>query len=841
MAPPGPSRSQRLALALLIVFAAAGGAAVHAFLIPERRAPFPGWTMTWWMLAAGFFLAESLVLHLPRREQTHTISLTEIPLVLGLAFAGPGALIIGRLLGGMAGLLVVRGQRSPVKLAFNASVFHLEAATACAVYGTVLGSSTPARPIGWLAAIIALAAGQLIGASMVTAAIATRESRVDLAQVTSDLIFGSTFSLTSGLWGVVAVTSLWYDATTAVPILALGTLIYGALRLFGRLRRRHDELQSVYAFTQAVDGSSSVDELMPVVLGHLRDRFRTRFAAIAVPDPEAGEAVCVLLDGGELIMHRSPLVGSGGVADAAVLRPGSVEPIGGETAAMVRELCGRPLTGGLCAAVGGTGSVIVVAERLGHEDFDAHEYPLLGALARHTDAVLERGSLIDRLRGEIALRRHEALHDQLTELPNRTAFVEAADRAMAARGADRVAVLLMDLDRFKDVNDTLGHHEGDRLLVDVAVRIRDVIRPGDTLARIGGDEFAVLLTVGSVADAIGIVRRIETALGLPFDRAGISIDVSASIGIALSGNATSSTDLLQHADIAMYAAKAVGSGYEIYEPSLDHYSPARLALAGELRPAIGAGEIMVHYQPKIRISDGGVVGAEALARWVHPTRGPISPGDFIPIAERTGLIKHLTRYVLATALHDAAGWRTEAAPGVSVAVNVSPTALIDKSFVSTVEGLLEDSGLPPAALIVEITEEALLGSATAAGAALEYLDHMGVEVSIDDFGTGHSSLTRLRSLPISEVKIDRSFVSAMLTDAGSEVIVGSTIDLAQRLGLRVVAEGVETAEELALLELMSCTEVQGFLYSPALPADRFLEWVRRHRDGVEAGPRELSA
>jgi diguanylate cyclase (GGDEF)-like protein len=428
--------------------------------------------------------------------------------------------------------------------------------------------------------------------------------------------------------------------------------------------------------------------------------------------------------------------------------------------------------------------------------------------------------------------KHQALSDALTGLPNRTLLRDRTNQAI--RQADRelvpTALLLIDLDRFKEVNDTLGHHYGDQLLIQVGQRLQATLRDVDTVARLGGDEFAVLLPrITTGEGAVAVARKLQAALQKPFTLDGLNLDVEASIGLALYPDHGGDPDeLLQHADIAMYAAKETHAGFVLFDPSLDQHSPRKLALLGELRRAIEDGQLLLHYQPKINAHTGEVLGVEALVRWQHPTHGLVPPGEFIPLAERTGLIGPLTHYVLDAALHQCRDWR-RAGHELAVAVNVSARSLLDLAFPDQVAGLLAHWEVPGRLLVVEITESTIMADPEHALQILGRLNQMGVQVSIDDFGTGYSSMAHLKSLPVHELKVDQSFVSQMTSNPSDAVIVRSTVDLGRNLGLRVVAEGVEDPLTLQELDALGCDAVQGYYVSRPVPPDDLISWLQQQQ------------
>ncbi len=479
---------------------------------------------------------------------------------------------------------------------------------------------------------------------------------------------------------------------------------------------------------------------------------------------------------------------------------------------------------------------------------------LVGLLLAAALASITRGHrrLIDVERAQAI---HDSMHDALTGLPNRTLLADRFTQALRAgrRNGTATGLLLIDLDRFKDINDTFGHHCGDLLLAQVGPRLCTVLREVDTVARLGGDEFAVLLPdITDARAAIVVADKLRAALESPFyvkgytplgvDREGVDLDVEASIGIAVSGEHGEDVDtLLQHADIAMYVAKSQNLGVFVYDPTVDGHSPAKLALLGDLRRALERDELFLHYQPKISISAGDVVGAEALLRWQHPHRGLMPPDEFVPLAEHSGLIGPLTRFVLDNALRQARAWADAGRP-LKVAVNLSARNLLDEHLTDMVAELLAAHRVPAGLLELEVTETALTTEPGRAQRLLEQLAALGVQASVDDFGAGYTSLGQLKTLPVSELKIDRSFVTTMTTDRSNALIVRSVVDLGHNLGLTIVAEGIETAEALTALAALGCDVGQGYHLCRPLPIDAFDAWYHHrartpvHPPGAPAPP-----
>jgi diguanylate cyclase (GGDEF)-like protein len=431
--------------------------------------------------------------------------------------------------------------------------------------------------------------------------------------------------------------------------------------------------------------------------------------------------------------------------------------------------------------------------------------------------------------------RHQALHDPLTGLPNRTLFQDRTGVALrtAARSDATVAVLLLDLNRFKEVNDTLGHQYGDYLLLQVAERLRGSLRDSDSVARLGGDEFAILLPLSGWEEALAATQRIGAVLHNPFSIHDITLDIDASIGIAIAEPGDDVETLLRHADVAMYEAKAAHHLFARYESSRDDNNLSRLVLLGDLRRAVANGELILHYQPKISTRTGTLSSVEALVRWQHPTLGLLPPDGFIPLAENTAVIHALTTEVLRLALSQTRTW-VDAGRVIPVAVNISARSLLDARFPAHVQELLDAHGVPPYLLCLELTETAVMTDHDLAVVVLRALDSMGVSLSIDDFGTGYSSMSDLKTLPVKELKIDRSFVVGMANDPDSAVIVRSTIDLGHDLGMTVVAEGVQDSVTRTALADMGCDLVQGYAICKPVTARELELWIESYPVPVPA-------
>lgn len=448
----------------------------------------------------------------------------------------------------------------------------------------------------------------------------------------------------------------------------------------------------------------------------------------------------------------------------------------------------------------------------------------------------EAGALVldqtNRLRVETSTLEHKAqhntTHDPVTDLPNRVLFYDRLEQAVvsAQREKTKLAILIVELNNFKDVNNTLGHYNGDRILKKVATRLRNVLRGSDTIARQGGDEFSVLLPkIESQQNALAIADKLSAAMEAPFEIEGLAVGIHLKTGIVLYPEHSLDADtLLQRANVALHAAKSGQNNTVIYDPDQDQYSPQRLTLMGELRQALHNNELVMYYQPKLQLSSNEVHSVEALIRWHHPKHGFLNPDEFIQLAERTGLIHPLTVWIIDTAMQQIKQWHQNGYH-LSVAINLSALLLIDQELPEMIAGKLAHYQIPVELLRIEITESAIITDPVRALEVLERIHKMGIHISIDDFGTGYSSLAYLSKLAINEIKIDKSFVLQMLNNKREEKIVHATINLAHNLGLSVVAEGVEDQQTLDRLRELGCDSIQGYFICQPAPADDFIAWL----------------
>ena len=806
-------------------------------------APF---RLDWWVVAVGYGLAEVLVVHLQFRRDTHSFSLSEIPLLVGLFFLRPEELLLA-LLAGSGTALALHRRQPAVKLAFNLANLACSTGLAIIVFRAIVSTGDALGPAGWGAAFVAAITADFLAVVMISVAISFSTSKApDVTQLVGSGTIASFFNTCLGL---VTVTVMWIRPSAAWLPLVLAGLMFGAYRIYGSVRQKHESLEVLYESTRVLQGSAQMAGLIETLLAQTREMFRADAAEILVlpTDDEAGlratmrgaevEVTAVLaLDPKEGVWARVASEARG----IALARPISNDRLREHFASRgIRDAMIAPLF----AQDAVVGTILVSNRQSDVATFRADDLRLFETFANHASASLENARLIDRLQRHVEETQHQALHDALTGLPNRSFFRQQVQAAIDARRRNDapLAALLMDLDRFKEVNDTLGHHNGDLLLQAVAARLLATVRPGDVVARLGGDEFGVLVAdAASRETAASLGERIVQALAAPFLIHEMTLEVGASIGIAMYPEHGSDVDtLVQRADVAMYQAKSSLRGHEMYAPELDSYSPTRLLLLGDLRRAIDDRGLTVAYQPKVDVTDGSIVGAEALVRWRHLSRGLVPPDQFIPIAEHTGLLRPLTLLVLEAALEQCARWRA-AGHELTVAVNLSVRNLLDAELPDDIARLLAHFGVPASALELEITESALVADPGRTYAVLRRLHEIGAGISIDDFGTGYSSLSYLRRMPVNEVKIDKSFVMGMTSDENDALIVRSTIDLGINLGLRVVAEGVESREIWHELANLGCHVAQGFFFGRPVDADEFLRRLQggAYTENHGAGPSE---
>jgi len=788
-----------------------------------------GFSSTWAVLTLGFVLAgmQATQLHVEIGRQAYSVSLSETPLVIGLVLLAPTWLLIASPLGAAIAMLIQRN--APRKTWFNVALSALEPMVAATVFGGMLTASE-SGPWMWLAAFVAILVVGTVDGVAVTAVISLQNGRptpTEVRTAVATFVASATLNTTIALLIVIVLQA---EPGGLILVAALGAVLVAAYRAYAKLLRRHESLGLLYEFQEAIDWTAASDELVQELLREARRLLRAERAAIRLAPVDSADHtdVTVMLDEydrAETVLTGPEVLGTlraRVLADAAVLAPQGTKDA--EVRQWLEEQHVRDAMIVPLRAESGVVGTLEVANRLGATGtFTADDLQLLETFGAQAGLALQAGRLLDQL-------RYDAEYDALTGLANRSRFLHRLELALeeaAGQPGSGPAVLLLDLNRFKMVNDTLGHDVGDRLLRAVGARIAAVVPAQATVARLGGDEYAVLLPrcAAGEADALSVAGAVHQALDQPFPLDGFNLDASAAIGAAYSTEGgLDATTMLARADIAMYAAKKALLPVQTYSAELDQTTPRRLALVGELRHAIDHGGLVLHYQPQVALSTHTLAGVEALVRWQHPLHGLIYPDEFIPLAEHTGLITALTTVVLDTALGQCRVWLDQGRR-IGVAVNISVRGLIDSAFPDEVAAVLAATNVPASLLTLELTEGSVMTDPSRTLPVLQALHELGVELSIDDFGTGYSSLAYLSQLPVDEVKIDKSFVMQMGSDASSCTIVHAVVDLGRNLGLRVVAEGVEDEASREALTQMGCAVGQGYLFSRPVSAEALQAWL----------------
>ncbi len=822
-------------IALLTGTVAAAAVALFVIVVQPLSAAPTALNLPWVLWAAIFAASEALVVHVQWKRESHSFSLSDLVLAAGLVLAVPAQLVLAQVVGAVVVLVVQRRQRG-VKLAFNAAQFGLAGCMAAIVCNAVvahLGSDW-----AWVGQLLAIAVATAIASLTIFAVMTIVEGRADLRPLVGMLGFSLPFTLGAAAVGAVVTRTSADDPASLVLLLLPTLLVIGAYRAYTRAREQQENLKLLHDVTSLLHGGD-----VEAALGDFLTSARTAFNA------ERAELILVNSSGsGGLTVSRSeedadPVVMAPATDDLARQRLLRLAADHGSLATRTGTGRGGPLDGyaaehGLKDAMVAAlrtedrlHGLLLVAGRLGETStFNRNDLALLETFGRHVATSLERGRLEETLRQVTDLKeqlRHQTLHDSLTGLPNRVLFLDRARQAVevAVRSHAWPAVLYLDLDGFKPVNDEYGHDIGDAVLRTIAHRLRNCLRPADTAARLGGDEFAVLLG-GPLEphDVDRIVDRIRAQFDVPVDLGeGRLARIGASIGIAVGDTGIPDADsLIRQADIAMYAAKRGGGGSVYFEQGMGDPTSARENAVADLTRAIAGGELVTVFQPLVNLRTGRPTGAEALVRWQHPD-GLRGPDSFIGLAEETGLIIEIGELVLRDACRQAARWAAvdETRP-LTVTVNLSARQLADPRIVDVVVDALAAADLDAKRLVLEITETVLMQDREAAAATLWQLKALGVRIAIDDFGTGYSSLAYLRRFPIDMLKIAREFVDGLGRDEHDDVITRAIVELAGTLGLLTVAEGIETHDQQTFVTALGCDLGQGYLFSRPVDAESAL-------------------
>jgi diguanylate cyclase (GGDEF)-like protein len=784
----------------------------------------PGVHIPWYVLTLLFAATEAWVFHIQFGREAKSISISEIPLVIGFFYTTTSELTFARVLGPALVVLFYRRQTA-LKAVFNISLFYLDVAVALAAFDVVGGGHVEDGVRTWVAAVLAATLAIVTDLALLSMIVRWYTGRT--TSILRSSLPGVVMAMASATIGLVAVLTLRMGPLAAVPLIVAGCVLMAFFRAYSALADRHTSLERLFRFSAELNVSPATTDVLPAVLSQARQLLRAEVAEVLTfPGGPDDPAPILWRFEGDVVVPDSSMEALAALALALPLggdREARLLTHANESARLfLRSRGAREAVVAPLLVDGETAGVLAVYDRQGEvRGFEDSDVTLLQTVANHASVALHNETLIDRL-------RHEALHDTLTGLPNRAALMTIAESAVArvVNGDMRLAMMIIDLNGFKSVNDTLGHSVGDQLICEVARRFMSVASPGVTVARLGGDEFAVLVEHAD-DDGLAVAARLTESLLEPLVVEADRLHLSGSIGIAIApDHATNVGDLLKRADIAMYVAKNGPDEFAVYRPDVDGHDPNVLSLMGELREALGNGDIGIHVEPVLDLLTGELASAEALLRWEHPTRGALPPSAFLAAAERNGLIIPVTALVLDLAVAACARWQ-EVGLTIGISVNISTRSLMDQRLPQTVAEALARHHLPAHLLTLEITESIVIGDADRAVVLLDELRALGVQLSLDDFGTGYSSLTYLSSLPIQQVKIDQSFVADILSSSRHAAIVTSMIELAHRLGLQIVAEGIEDQAVVERLKRLGCDFGQGFLYARSMDPDLLPEWELR--------------
>ncbi len=802
------------------------------------------------LVAVGVWATARYPVSVGARRVSVAVPLCELPALVGVVFLPPVLAVLAFSAGYVPATWA--GRRSWAQALANWACYLVPVSVAPVVYHLLADGESPRTGPGWLAgalAVVTMTLGELTLGSAMLALLHRRWRRLPgvaaLVQATTRLAAGA-----GG--GLIAVVLVSVYPWSAVLFFVVAVAAYAAYRTTVVAIRRYSNLHGIYESTRRITALGDAHEVMGAVLEDARRLMRAGRAELVMPFERPVEHLVsrgvIERDNGVRFTHGELMSQVDRLAQAAgpAMCPGSQD-----NAELTRVLDDAGIGDALIAPLerdGTRAGYLMVSDRpFGQEPFKLSDLRLFGALAANAGGALHSSDLVSKLRSEVSVRQYQSRHDTLTGLPNRLAVSERLQELLSEGGPGSVAVVLIDLEGFKDINDTLGHRTGDAVLREVAGRLLPFGTGRGTVARLGGDEFAVLLPDIAGRDQLRpACQVILDVIAGPCQIGEVRLDLRASLGVAVAaaqGRTRDAVNLMRHADVAMYVAKEAGGGVHFYDAAEDRSTLRRLTLATELRRALSSGGLSLWYQPVVQLGTGEVLGCEALLRWEHEQFGRISPLEFIPVAESAGLIDPLTWWVVDRALEQLRAWR-EMVPRLTVAVNLSARTLAGGEVPERVLGALARAGLPAEALTLELTESSMMTDPTSSERALRELRALGIGLSIDDYGTGFSSLSRLKQLPFKDLKIDCSFVKEMVHDKADEAIVRSTIELARSLGKTVIAEGVEDKATLHRLARLGCHAAQGYYLARPLPAPEcelwlaaFMRWPSTVTNGQATGAR----
>ena len=784
--------------------------------------------LPWWAIAVGWVVFESCVVHLQFRRSAHSFSLADLPFVFGLLFATAGGFLLGAVLGSAIAYALRR--LPPIKCAFNVAQLALVVCVASLLFRALAVPGDALEPRTWIALYVATLATGALTIACIAGAIAITEGGMSLRTLGQMFAMDGVVTAANSSIAIAAALMIAIDPRAIPVLLVPAAIVFAMYRAFVSERQRHEKLEFLYEANRTLTRSPEVAEAIEGVLARSLEAFRSEIAEVVLFSADGTPLRTTYGPGRERVTmieaDRAAAEELASLIDAERPVVSLVPPYGPPHLRAHLERRGiRNAMVGMLPGESRMIGTIMLANRFGidrgYSDDDLRLLEVLGnnaSVALQYDRLEQAVSKLRRLQEQL---HHQAYHDPLTDLPNRTLFMEAV-AAELATGKGTIAVLFIDVDDFKVVNDSLGHGVGDALLVSIAGRLRHSVRPEDVVARIGGDEFAVMLP--NVDDPASEARRVAARMLRSFEapvNAGAElVPVDLSIGITDSRRSPDADDLIRDADLAMYQAKAKGkSRFEFFEPAMAEAMLRRHDVKAELARAIEREQIIVQYQPIVSLETGKISAAEALVRWQDPARGLIAPSEFISLAEETGLIRGIGRHVLTEACRQARRWHDEGmrADPVRVHVNLSVAELRDPDLIPSVRHVLEVFALPPEMLALEITESELLGDAAGSVKRFEELRRLGVHISLDDFGTGYSSLSYLHSLPLDSLKIAKPFVDGLVGNGREAGFIAMIVDLARTLGLEVIAEGIETPTQLSALRELGVESGQGYLLGRPAP------------------------
>ena len=811
------------ALAAVLFLASVHGAA------PLARPHLP-----WWAIAVGWVVAECCVVHLQFLRNAHSFSLADVPFVFGLAFASGDGFLAGAIVG--AGIAYAIRRLPAIKLAFNLAQLALVVCVASLIVRALAGPGDLLEPGTWLALYVATLATGALTIMCIAGAIALAEGGMTVKTLGQMFAMDGVVTAANSSIAIAAALIVFIDPLAVLVLLVPAIIVFAGYRSYIAERQRHEKLDFLYEANRALARSPEIAEAIEGVLARSLEAFRSEIAEVVLfsadgtalrttrgpgdervtmeeADHDAAVELARLVDGESPVISLVP-------HDASQRLRAHLEARGVRQA-MVATLPGEHRMIG----------TIMLANRFGFDrGYTPDDLRLLETLANNASVALQYDRLeqavmkLRRLQGEL---HHQAYHDPLTDLPNRSLFIERLKTELASAPGP-VAVLFIDVDDFKIVNDSLGHGVGDALLISVAGRLRHSVRPHDLVARLGGDEFAIMLphVDDPSTELRALAERILASFETPVHAGSELVSVRLSIGIADDRAGGAADELIRDADLAMYHAKAKGKArFEFFQPSMAAAMLRRHDVKEELGKAIERDEIVVHYQPIVSLRTGRVSAVEALVRWQHPALGVVPPSEFVSLAETTGMIRGIGRRVLADACQELRRWEVAGTleDPLRVHVNLSVAELRSPDLVSDIRAVLDRCSVDPAKLVLEITESELLGDAAASAQRFDELRALGLRIALDDFGTGYSSLSYLQSLPLDTLKIAKPFVDRVGAGGREESFIGMIVELGRRLELEVIAEGIETHDQMQALRSLGVELGQGYLLGrPGAPrAGRF--------------------